>query len=99
MDGTSMAAPVVSGIAALILSYYPELSASQVKNIIERSAVKINSTIVVKEGDEDRNIQLSDISVSGGIANAYEALLLAQTIKGERKGATLSENKKTKLAK
>ncbi len=99
MDGTSMAAPVVSGIAALILSYYPELSASQVKNIIERSAVKIDSTIVVKEGDDDHNIQLSDISVSGGIANAYEALLLAQTIKGERKGSTISESKKAKLAK
>ncbi len=99
MDGTSMAAPVVSGIAALILSYYPELSASQVKNIIEKSAVKINSTIVVKEGDDDRTIQLSDISVSGGIANAYEALLLAQTIKGERKAVTISESKKAKLAK
>ena len=99
MDGTSMAAPVVSGIAALILSYYPELSASQVKNIIERSAVKINSTIVVKEGEDDRNIQLSDISVSGGIANAYEALLLAQTIKGERKAATTSDSKKPKQTK
>ena len=99
MDGTSMAAPVVSGIAALILSYYPELSASQVKNIIERSAVKINSTIVVKEGEDDRNIQLSDISVSGGIAIAYEALLLAQTIKGERKAATTSDSKKPKQTK
>jgi len=99
MDGTSMAAPVVSGIASLILSYYPELSAPQVKNIIEKSAIKIDSSIQIKEGDADRNIQLSDISVSGGIANAYEALKLASTVKGERKLENTSEIKKRKVVK
>jgi len=99
MDGTSMAAPVVSGIASLILSYYPELSAPQVKNIIEKSAIKIDSSIQIKEGDADRNIQLADISVSGGIANAYEALKLASTVKGERKLENTSEIKKRKVVK
>ena len=39
--GTSMAAPAVAGVAALIRSYYPQLSASQVKKII------MNSVLVV----------------------------------------------------
>jgi len=62
-DGTSQAAPVVTGIAALIRSYYPELTAVEVKDIIMRSVVK-------------RKV-LADKCVSGGLVNAYNALKLA----------------------
>lgn len=63
-DGTSEAAPVVAGIAALIRSYYPRLTAVQVKDIIMRSAV--------------RRKVLEEKCVSGGVVNAYEALRLAE---------------------
>jgi len=48
-QGTSMASPVVAGIAALILEYYPNLSAEQVKYCIEKSAVVPPSSLKVIE--------------------------------------------------
>ena len=81
-QGTSMASPVVAGVAALILEYYPNLSAEQVKYVIE------NSTVVpaydVNVPASDKKVKLSDISKSGGVVNAYEALKIASTLKGER---------------
>lgn len=64
LDGTSMAAPVVAGLAALIRSYYPALSALQVKEIIMKSVTKVD--------------QLKERCVSGGVVNAYTALQLAE---------------------
>ncbi|MEI6947750.1 S8 family peptidase [Paraflavisolibacter sp. H34] len=78
-DGTSMASPVVAGVAALILSYYPDLTPHQVKTIIENSSVK--PTVQFKgPGEEGTNVKLSDISRSGGIVNAFEAIKLADSI-------------------
>jgi subtilisin family serine protease len=62
-DGTSVVAPVVAGLAALIRSYYPQLTAAQVKDIIVRSVVKRKA--------------LEDKCISGGVVNAYNALKLA----------------------
>jgi len=66
-DGTSMAAPVVAGLAGLIRSHYPELSAIQVKEIIMNSVTK-----------SDR---LAERCVSGGVVNTYNALKLAEQMK------------------
>jgi subtilisin family serine protease len=82
-QGTSMASPVTAGIAALILSYYPELTAKQVKSVIEKSVSPITTFKVIKPGSEEE-VKLSDISKTGGVVNAYEAIKLAGTIKGER---------------
>ncbi|GAB3923487.1 S8 family peptidase [Mucilaginibacter myungsuensis] len=78
-DGTSMSAPVVSGLAALIRSYYPKLTALQVKEILMKSAVKVDHKVTVKNGDGKRKVLFSDICQTGGIVNAYEALKLAAT--------------------
>ena len=97
-DGTSMASPVVAGLAALILSYYPDLSAEQVKNIIEQSAMKPSTISFTKPGTEDEQTNLDQLSRTGGIVNAMDALKLASTIKGERKaveGRTNKPNTKT----
>jgi subtilisin family serine protease len=82
-SGTSMACPVVAGIAALIREYYPDLSAKQVKYVIEHSVVAPD--VKVKIPGSDSLVYLSDISKTGGIVNAYEALKLASTLKGEKK--------------
>lgn len=85
-SGTSMASPVVAGLAALIRSYYPEFSATDVKNIIMESVVKIDGKVKVTDGRVSKKVQLSEISQTGGIVNAYNALKLAeQKSKGNRK--------------
>jgi subtilisin family serine protease len=83
-DGTSMAAPLVSGIAALLLSYYPELSPQQIIQIIESSSKTVDH-VVVKPGSENEKITLKELSMTGGIVDAYNSLKLAATTKGERK--------------
>ena len=81
-SGTSMACPVVAGTAALILSYYPNLSAQQVKFAIENSAKKITQNVTLPGTDE--LVPFNELSKSGGLLNANSALQLASTLKGER---------------
>ena len=75
-QGTSMAAPEVAGVAALVRSYYPNLTASQVKHIIMDSGIEFNRE-VIKPGTKDEKVNFTDLSVSGRILNAYNALVLA----------------------
>ncbi len=78
-SGTSMASPVVTGMAALIREYYPKLKAAQVKQIIMASVVKPSHPVMVDHGK--RKVSMSDISVSGGVVNVYQALQAAATFK------------------
>jgi len=82
-DGTSFAAPITTGIAALILEYYPTLSAKQLKQVILESATPLNGTMVLKPGTQDK-VDFTTLSKTGGIVNAYKALLIASKLKGER---------------
>ena len=81
-SGTSMAAPSTAGVAALIRSYYPKLSASQVKHILMNSGTMINFD-VIKPGSRSREkptgekVPFSELSVSGRVVNAYNALKMA----------------------
>ena len=84
-DGTSFSAPIVTGIAALILEYYPNLSARQVKEAILRSASPLSGLMVNKPGDKDKKVDFTSLSRTGGVVNAYQALLIASKMKGERK--------------
>lgn len=74
--GTSMAAPGVAGIAALIRSYYPNLSAAQVKQIIMDSGLAINTKVIVGGNSEDVR-PFADLSKSAKMVNAYNALIMA----------------------
>ena len=77
-DGTSMASPVVAGLAAMIWSYYPQFTAVQVKDIIMNSVTKVEQKVKIKEDGSNKKVLLSDISVTGGVVNAYNAMLLAE---------------------
>lgn len=83
LQGTSMACPLVAGIAALTLEYFPTLSAKQLKYVIEKSAQKPEYKVTRPGTDE--TVELSELSRTGGIVNAYEAVKLASTLKGETK--------------
>lgn len=74
-DGTSFAAPNVAGVAALIRSQYPNLTAAQVKKVLMDSGLPINAKVTVGKNGEVKS--LSDISKSGRIVNAYNALIIA----------------------
>ena len=81
-SGTSMAAPSTAGVAALVRSYYPKLTASQVKHILMNSGTLITFD-VIKPGSQSREnptgekVPFTDLSVSGRVVNAYNALLMA----------------------
>ena len=79
MPGTSMASPAVAGVAALIRSQYPSLSASQVKKIILESGLGTKAAVILG-GDASTSSTLDKISKSGKIVNAYNALLMARTM-------------------
>lgn len=83
LSGTSMACPVVAGLGALILEYFPDLSAGQLKYVIEKSATLLKEEVKLP-GSDDEMVPLGDISKSGGEINAFEAVKLASTLKGER---------------
>jgi cell wall-associated protease len=93
-DGTSMASPVVTGIAALIRSYFPQLSAEQVKDAIEKSVKPYNEE-VNKPGDYNSTEQtsMSELSKSGGFVNADGAVEFAATLKPDAKQKVQDKNK------
>ena len=83
ISGTSMAAPMVAGIAALLRSYFPDLKATQVKEIIEESALPVNLD-VMRPGSEEK-VKFSELSKTSGLANAYTAVKMAEQTKGKKK--------------
>ena len=107
-SGTSMACPVVAGLGALILEYFPDLSAEQLKYVIEKSTTPIKEKVILpgtqktagRDGESEM-VNLSDISRSGGEVNAYEAMKLASTLKGDRKTKAdfLPKSKASKIKK
>jgi subtilisin family serine protease len=79
-DGTSLAAPVVSGVAALIMAYYPELTAQQIIAILMESGVQYPKLKVLQPTSEAKpvKVKFNTLSKSGSVINAYQALLLAE---------------------
>ncbi|MCK8523672.1 S8 family peptidase [Aquimarina sp. D1M17] len=76
LQGTSMAAPAVAGVAAMIRSYYPKLKASQVKQILMDSGINTKTSVVL--GGEPTSVApFSDVSKSGKMVNMYNALIMA----------------------
>ena len=76
LQGTSMASPEVAGVAAIVRSYYPNLSAKQVKQILMDSGLSTNTKVVLA-GDKSNTDSFANISKSGKMVNLYNALIMA----------------------
>ncbi len=82
-QGTSMAAPVITGVAALIRSYFPKLTAQQVKEALLLSTTP-DDTLVKKPGSEEL-VPFSSLSASGGVIDVTSAIKVASKMKGKKK--------------
>ncbi|MCH2083958.1 MAG: S8 family peptidase [Saprospiraceae bacterium] len=83
LQGTSMASPVVAGVAAVLRSYFPDLSAKQIKSIIMDSTKKTDEK--VKKPGSDEMVPYGQLSVTGGLVNVYQAVIMAGSTKGKKR--------------
>ncbi len=81
-QGTSMASPAAAGVAAMLRSYFPDLSATQVKKIMMGSVVAQTGK-VYKPGTQDL-VEFSDLCTTGGVASASKAVDAAEKVKGKK---------------
>jgi cell wall-associated protease len=82
LQGTSMACPATAGVAALLMEYFPNLTAAQVKDILRQSTKKFDGLKVIKPGSKEE-VEFNQLSSTGGLVNAYEAVKLAQAMKAQ----------------
>lgn len=82
VSGTSMAAPVVTGLAAMLMSYYPDLTATDVKRIILQSARRYPEVQVVVPGRPGVKAPFGTLSATGGIVDAFGAIQMAERMSG-----------------
>ncbi len=78
-NGTSMASPVVAGVAAVIRSYFPKLTAAQVKQIILLSGNKTDQEVELP-GDAEKKVPFTTLSRTGTVVNLYKAIELAKKV-------------------
>ena len=83
-SGTSLAAPMVSGTAALIWLYYPNLSVQEVKKIILDSGTAYDLEVIVP-GTKDKKVKFSELSKSGKVVNVYNAMQMAEKVSKSKK--------------
>ena len=76
LQGTSMASPAVAGVAAMIRSLYPKLSAAEVKEVLMKSGLASPQEVMVG-GNSDDIRPFAELSVSGRMVNMYNALIMA----------------------
>jgi len=81
-SGTSMASPSTAGVAAMLMSYFPEFTAVEIKDILMKSSRKFDNLTVQKPGGGKTNF--SQLSISGGLVNSYEAAKMAQELKQQK---------------
>jgi subtilisin family serine protease len=85
-SGTSMASPVVAGIVSVLRGYFPELTPVEIREIIIKSAVKYDGEVKCPgKSEKDPLVPFSELSVSGGVANLYNAVKMAQEVVNAKK--------------
>ena len=87
-NGTSFSCPITSGVAALVWSYYPELTALELKNIL-LSSVASHANLKVNQPNKDSQtktiVRFKTLCKTGGSVNAYKALKAADKFVNAKK--------------
>lgn len=73
LQGTSMACPMVSGVAALLKSYFPDMSMKEIKEVILSTAKSYKGKMQYKPGTKDE-IDFGTLSVTGGVVDVFAAV-------------------------
>ena len=81
-DGTSMASPMVAGVAALLKSYYPYLTMMQIREVIVSSVQDLSDLDVIRPGARPKVVKLKELCVYGGVVNVYNACVMAEQLSG-----------------
>ncbi|MEN8157475.1 MAG: S8 family serine peptidase, partial [Bacteroidota bacterium] len=85
LSGSSMAAPVVTGIAALVWSYFPDLSVQELIEVMRKGVTNMAGKQVDKPKDPNlmmprELIAFEELCAWSGIINAYNAIKLANEL-------------------
>ena len=80
-SGTSMAAPNATGVAAVIRSFFPKLSAREVKRVLMQSGLPLFDEVYLPGTEELSSPK--ELSRSGKLINLYNALIYASTKKNK----------------
>ena len=78
-----MASPVTAGVVAVIMSYFPEFTVLEVKEIIRQSTRKFDNLKINTPGGKGE-IEFTQMSSTGGLINLYETIKLAQELKAKK---------------
>ena len=86
LDGTSFAGPIVAGIAALIRSYYPSLTAQEIILLLQKTVTipKESQTCLPVSSKEKSFVDWSKLCKTGGIVNAAGAIKAADELTAAR---------------
>ncbi len=90
-QGTSMASPAAAGVAAVLRSYFPTLTAEQIKQILMASGTKMSDQVKVPGTKGEKIVGFGELSVSGSVINMYEAVKMAMQTKGNKKKVTVNK--------
>ncbi|HJD74532.1 MAG TPA: S8 family serine peptidase, partial [Bacteroides reticulotermitis] len=85
-SGVTLSSSTVAGVAALLKTYFPQLTGTQLRDILlksvtSRKGVEVEKGILVNNNETQDLFLFDDLSLSGGIVNAYQAVLEAEKMK------------------
>ncbi|MBU2018917.1 MAG: S8 family serine peptidase, partial [Bacteroidetes bacterium] len=74
LQGTSMAAPMVSGVAAMLKSYFPSMTMEEIKNVMLSTAKSYKGKEVILPGTEAKKVDFATLCKTGGVIDVYAAV-------------------------